>query len=192
MRFRTRAMIMAAFAGPAIAALLMTGAGPANAAVTTPTAHASSTWVPGPGCNPYHLERWDFRGKNVVVAYLGSSTFYYDVTFNQYGSCLSGTLTDTYYPGTASGPLYGTVVRNHVSFSFAYPPGSAQGTRYYDGYVNYWGQVSGTWWDSGDHASGTWRLGYPVRSACPTWNPWWGFGQWGAGCPVPFPYWWWY
>ena len=194
MRFRTRAAIMAAFAGPAIAALIMTGAGPANAAVATPTAHSASTFFPGPGCNPWHLERWDFRGNNTINLQFGTGSYTYYVHFDQRGSCLSGWLTDPGIPnGPQTGPIWGTVYGNHVEFSFTYTyVGEVQGTRTYDGYVNWHGQVSGKWWETGtEDGSGVWWLQYPVRSACPPWGPWWGFWQYGAGCPVPFPYWWW-
>jgi hypothetical protein len=193
MRFRTKAMITAAFAGPAIAALIMTGAGPANAAVTTPAAPTASTWTPVfPYCSQWNLERFDFRGNNVVHAVFDGSNYYYSVHFDQYGSCLGGSLTDSYAPDT--GPIHGTVFLNHVTFSFTYTySGETQGTRVYVGTISQWGVVSGYWYDTGtDHSTGMWSLGYPVRRACPQFYPWLGFFQYGNGCPVPFPYWWYY
>ena len=193
MRFATKAAIMGAFAGPAIAALMLTGAGPANAAVTTPTTHSASTWVQG--CNPWHLERWDVRGNNTVDLNYKGTTYTYAVHFTQHGSCVGGTLTDTGIPnGPQTGPITGTIVRNHVVFSFTYTyTGEVQGTRTFNGYVSPWGHVSGTWSETGsEDGSGTWSLANSVRPACPQWNPWYGYGQYGSGCPVPFPYWWWY
>ena len=55
--------------------------------------------------------------------YLGQ-TYTYTVTFKQFGSCLIGTLTDPYFPVT--GPVSGTINRNHVTFTFRYPQGSVQ------------------------------------------------------------------
>jgi hypothetical protein len=198
MRFGTKAAIMGAFAGPAIAALMLTGAGPANAATTTATAHTAATWV-NQGCNPRHLERWDFRGDNTVDYSFtngkGPTDQTYAVHFEQRGSCLSGTLTDNNIPySVKTGPIYGTVVRNEVTFSYTYTyPGSNQGTRIFTGYVDRWGNVSGTWTETGTEGGiGTWSLAHAVRPACPQWGFWWGFWQYGAGCPVPFPYWWYY
>jgi len=183
---------MGAFAGPAIAALILTGAGPANAAVT-PTTHttssASAQWFPY--CSYRHLEKWNFNGDNTVDLWFGSTEYTYAVHFNQHGSCLSGWLTDTNIPsGPQTGPIYGTVIGNHVVFSFRYTyPGETQGTRTFNGYVNYWGHVSGNWYETGsENGSGNWSLANGVRRACPNFYPWWGFGQYGAGCPVPFPY----
>jgi len=193
MRFGTKAAIMAAFAGPAIAALMLTGAGPANAAVATPTTPSASTLVPPQFCNPYHLERWDFRGHNTVDLTFGTTPYTYAVHFDQRGSCLSGTLTDTgLMPGEQNLHISGTVIRNQVTFSVNYPTGF-QGTRTFSGYINRWGQVSGKWSETGTEAgSGTWSLANAVRPACPQWGFWFGFFQYGAGCPVPFPYSWYY
>jgi hypothetical protein len=198
MRFRTKAAIMAAFAGPAIAGLILTGAGPANAAVTATTAQTSSTWMPVfPYCSPYNLERWDFRGNNTVnLTFDGNSSFTYSVHFYQRGSCLSGWLKDTYIPNNYNEylPIHGTVFQNHVTFSVAYTyPGSDQGTRTFDGYIDWSGKVSGKWSETGtEGGSGTWSLENAVRPACPWWYPWYGFMHYGNGCPVPFPYWWFY
>jgi hypothetical protein len=93
------------------------------------------------------------------------------VTFKQFGSCLSGTLTDSYYPTT--GPISGTVNRNHVTFSFSYPSGSIQGTRTFTGTINRWGAVSGTWSETGtENGTGTFTLARHAATACPWWQ-WW-------------------
>ena len=194
MRFRTKAAIMAAFAGPAMAALMLTGAGPANAAVTTAHTTTSASDPIFQFCSPYNLERWDFRGHNTVHATLNGSynTYTYTVHFDQRGSCLSGWLTDPYIPKMypQTGPIHGYVFRNHVTFSFTYTyHGETQGTRVYNGSISRWGWVSGNWYDNGkDHATGTWSLGHAVRPACPQFYPWFGFFEFGNGCPVPFPY----
>lgn len=191
MRRGIKAAITAAFAGPAIAALMLTGAGPVNAAVTTATTVHTSSDPIFSFCSPRTLQRWDFRGYNTVVATFMAAPYRYPVRFNQRGSCLTGLLTDPNipygYPQT--GPIRGTVFRNRVTFSFTYTyPGAPQGTRTYTGTINYFGGVSGTWSDSGDGSFGTWYLARTVRRACPNFFPWLGYFQHGSGCPVPFPY----
>jgi len=157
-------------AGLAVAAgLVAGGAGVANAATTSPTTAQSNHH---PACNPWARERWNLNGKNQVKAVYNGSTYTYSVTFRQFGSCLSGTLTDSYYPTT--GPLWGTVNKNYVTFSFAYPSGSIQGTRTYTGTINRWGYVSGTWSETGsENGSGTWTLAKHAARACPWWYQWW-------------------
>jgi hypothetical protein len=180
------------FAGLAVAAgLVAGGAGVASAA---PTAPAASSWHPF--CNPYAGQTWNLNGSNTVNAVFEGSTFSYSVTFKQYGSCLSGTLTDGYYPFT--GPIYGTISGNYVTFSFKYPAGSIQGTRTYTGYIHpawyrqwYWnhgwhfrwifrtGYVSGTWSETGsENGSGSFYLSNNARNACPPW------AWWARYCPV--------
>jgi hypothetical protein len=173
MRISTKATIMAAFAGPAIAALILTGAGPANAAVTTTTAHTTSTAANQPVCNPFQREVWNLNGSNTVDATYNGGNFNYPVTFRQTGSCLRGTLSDPYYP--TSGPIYGTVFGKYVTFSFRYPYGSVQGTRTFRGTINRWGAVSGTWSETGSEKGyGDWSLAKPAHHACRPfywWNP---------------------
>jgi hypothetical protein len=190
MRFRTKAAIMTAFAGPAIAALMLTGAGPANAAVTTATTpHAMPYYQ---FCSPWNLERFDFRGDNTVRLHFNGTTYDYAVHFNQQGSCLTGWLRDSYIPNNYNEylPIHGYVFRNHVTFSVTYTyPGEDQGTRSFTGTIGYWGGVSGTWSETGtEGGSGYWSLANAVRRACPGFYPWFGFFQYGNGCPVPFPY----
>jgi hypothetical protein len=177
-------------AGLAVAAgLVAGGAGVANAATTSPTTSTTSSWH-GFGCNPYQREQWNLNGSNTVDAvYLGNN-FSYSVSFKQVGSCLSGTLTDSGYPTT--GPIYGTINGNHVTFSFKYPSGSIQGTRTFTGTIHakyyrqwYWqrgwhfrwvfrsGAVSGTWSETGsENGTGTFTLANNARNACPSWE-WW-------------------
>ena len=182
---------MAAFAGPAIAAMMLMGAGPANAAVTTPASPHTMSDPFFPFCSPFNLERFDFNGNNTVDVTFNNTLFTYAVNFDQFGSCLSGTLTDTHIPnGPQTGPIHGFVFRNRVRFSFTYTyVGETQGTRTYTGHINFWGWVSGTWRDNGpDGATGTWHLAQPVHRACPDFFPWFGFFEFGNGCPVPFPF----
>jgi hypothetical protein len=168
-------------AGLAVAAgLVVGGTGAANAATATPT--TQSNHHPGPACNPFAREQWNLNGSNHVEAVYLGSTFTYSVTFRQFGSCLTGTLTDPYFPTT--GPIFGTVFGNHVIFSFRYPSGSIQGTRTYIGTIHRLGRfgrfgrsgaVSGTWSETGsENGSGTFTLAKNARSACPSffwWNP---------------------
>jgi hypothetical protein len=190
MRFGTKAMIATVLAGPAIAAMVLTGAGPANAAVTTTTHTSAASYPYMPYCSPRHLERWNFNGYNTVDVSWNGGSYTYTVNFKQRGSCLSGWLTDPNIPnGPQTGPISGTVVRNQVTFSFTYTySGEVQGTRTYYGYIHNDGRVSGTFSQSGPQTpnNGTWSLANRVRPACPNFFPWWGYGQFGAGCPVPF------
>jgi hypothetical protein len=177
-------------AGLAVAAgLVAGGAGVASAATTSPSTSTASSWH-GVGCNPFQRQQWNLNGSNTVDAvYLGNN-YSYSVTFKQFGGCLSGTLTDSLYPTT--GPIYGTVNGNHVTFSFKYPSGSIQGTRTFNGYIKakfyrqwYWqhgwhfhwvfrsGVVSGTWSETGsENGTGTFTLANNARNACPSWA-WW-------------------
>ena len=157
-------------AGLAVAAgLVAGGAGVASAATTSPTTTPSNHH---PACNPWARERWNLNGSNKVNVPWNGQTLTYTVTFRQFGSCLSGTLTDPYYnpPTGATGPIWGTINGNRVAFSFTYPSGSSQGTRYYSGTVNRWGYVSGNWRDAGtDQSSGTFSLAKHAARACPWW-----------------------
>jgi len=132
-----------------------------------------------PRCSYRALEQWNLNGRNHVRAVYQGSTYTYGVTFRQYGSCLSGTLTDPYYP--TAGPIFGTVKGNHVTFSFTYPSGSIQGTRFFSGTINWRGQVSGYWWETGSESgTGTFALTRHAAPACFWWEWWYHF----IGCPV--------
>jgi hypothetical protein len=179
MRIGTKAALMAAFAGPAIAALILTGAGPASAQAVSATAPKVSTSEHLPlFCNVFQKERWNLNGFGAVdVHYLGSP-FTYSVDFVQHGSCLSGWLHDPYFPVTE--PIYGTVYGNYVTFSFTYPS-FVEGTRTYTGYINHWGFVSGHWFQTGTAWPdfGTFSLSSTAARACPPWVWWTSF------CSVP-------
>lgn len=178
MRTITKATLRT-FAGlAATAALVAGGTGVASAATTGTAAHASASWV-GPGCNIRAGQQWNLNGYNQVEAVYQGTTYTYSITFRQFGSCLTGSLTDPYYPTT--GPIYGTVSRNRVTFTFRYPPGSVQGTRTFSGYINRWGGVSGYWWETGsEQGSGSFTLARHAAPACYWWQ-WW---YHNSGCPV--------
>jgi hypothetical protein len=175
------------FAGVAIAAAAVAGgAGVASAAPVTPAAATSGHFG---FCNPFQREQFNLSGSNTVKATFEGSTYSYSVSFNQYGGCLSGTLTDGYYP--TSGPISGAINGNYVTFTFKYPYGSVQGTRTYSGYIRpeyvkqyyqHWvwngyrwvlrwtfryevrGFVSGHWSETGSEGgSGSWYLSNFVR-----------------------------
>ena len=142
---------------------------------------------PGFHCNPFAGQQWNLNGSNTVNAVFMGTTYSYSITFKQFGNCLSGTMTHSYYPTT--GPIYGTVRGNHVTFSFTYPAGFIQGTRTFNGYItpvdrqwyrqgHRWhfrglfrvGSVSGKWSDNGtENGSGPFSLSNNVRNACPSW-----------------------
>jgi hypothetical protein len=177
MRLGTKAAIWACCAGPAIAAVILTGAGPASAQTTTPTSHTSVTAEHLPlFCNPFQKERWNLNGFNSVDVTYKFSSYTYTVDFVQRGSCLSGWLTDPYFSVTR--PIYGTVNGNYVTFSFTYPS-FVEGTRTYNGHIGAFGFVSGSWSQTGIAWPnfGGWSLSGSVAKACPWWS-------WKQYCPV--------
>lgn len=181
MRLGTKAMIRACWAGPAIAAIILTGAGTASAQTTSPAAHTISTaeHLPPPFCDPFQKERWDLNGFNTVdVTYELFSHYTYTVDFVQHGSCLSGWLNDPYFPITE--PIQGIVNGNFVTFSFTYPS-FIEGTRTYTGYINHFGFVYGGWSQTGIASPnfGTFSLSSTAARACPSWV------WWTQYCPVP-------
>jgi hypothetical protein len=193
MKFDRKRALWAFCAAPAIAAMVVTGAGAASAHTSSPGLKPftpANTSYFGLHCNPWQLEKWNLNGDNQVVAVFQSSlqssrdTFTYNVHFRQNGSCLTGHLTDTYWPGTLEGPIYGTVHRNRVTFSFNYPANSSQGTRTFTGHIDRYGGVSGTWSETGPEQGGinpTWTLASNVNRACSFYRwYWWSRG----GCPV--------
>jgi hypothetical protein len=176
-------------AGVAIAAAAVVGGtGVASAATTTPAVQSTNH---GFYCNPFAREQWNLNGPNNIKNNQFSPPFTYSVTFREYGSCLTGTMTDPYYPTT--GPIYGVISGNYISFSFTYPAGSIQGTRTFTGYIQrqyyrqwyqHWvwngyrwvhrwtfrwqvrGFVSGHWSETGSEgASSTWYLTNYARHA---------------------------
>jgi hypothetical protein len=151
-------------AGLAVAAgLVVGGAGVASATTTSPAAPATSSWHPF--CNPFAREQWNLNGANHVLAVYNGSTFTYSATFKQFGGCLTGTLTDGYYPTT--GPVFGAINNSKITFVFRYPSGSVQGTRTYTGTISPNGSVSGTWSETGSQqGSGTFTLAKNASVVC--------------------------
>jgi hypothetical protein len=102
------------------------------------------------------------------------------VTFQQNGECLRGTLTDNNIPnGPKTGPIFGTVSGNNITFSFRYIyAGATQGTRTFTGAISRFGSVSGGWNETGTEGlSGTWSLAAKADRACSwrrtlRWHPW--------------------
>lgn len=118
------------------------------------TNHASGTYE---SSTDYH---WNLNtSQNKLDIPWAGTTYSYDVTFNQEGTTLTGTLTDGYYNPAAVGPLSGTIDGNNVTFSFTYPEGSIQGVRTYVGVIDSTGTVSGTWSETGsENAIGNWSV----------------------------------
>jgi hypothetical protein len=178
MRSITKATLRTLAGLAAAAALVAGGTGVASAATTSTATHTTPTWG-APGCSVRAFEQWNLNGHNKVEAVYQGTTYTYSVTFRQFGSCLTGTLTDSYYPTT--GPIYGTVVRNHVVFTFRYPAGSVQGARTFVGTINRWGGVSGFWWETGsEQGQGSFTLAKHAAPACFWWQ-WWYHNR---GCQV--------
>jgi hypothetical protein len=194
MRLGARMMLWACCAGPAVAAMLVTGSGPASASALTPVGSAGASFNPhghgpggrgnGPGgghnlggghglgrpnCDTRQLERWDVGGANTVDLVYQAGNFTYGVNIRQDGSCIRGTLTDIGIPnGPTTGPIFGTVLGNQITFSFRYIyTGEVQGTRTFTGFIGRSGAVSGTWNETGpENGHGTWALANRADRAC--------------------------
>lgn len=188
MRLGAGMMLWACCAGPAVAAMLVTGSGPASASALTPAAKAVASFNPhgfgpgggrGRGCDTRHLERWDLNGNNTVDLVYNGGPFTYGVNIRQDGGCIRGTLTDIGIPnGPTTGPIRGTINGNQVTFSFRYTySGEVQGTRTFTGFIGRSGAVDGTWDETGpENGHGTWSLASRADRACSPrvlrWQPW--------------------
>ena len=155
--------------------MVLTGAGAANAAAAAPAAHSAATynpWGPGPHCSWWERERWNLNGNNTVKLVYNSGNYTYAVYFKQNGSCLGGTLIDLGLPpGSRNLTITGKVDDNRVTFSVTYP--GVQGTRTFTGKINWHGDVSGNWSETGtENGSGPWYLVYGVDHACSHYY-WW-------------------
>jgi hypothetical protein len=108
-----------------MAAMLVTGSGPANAAPLTPVVSGGVSFNPhgpgpwgghGPGqlnCDRWKLERWNVNSADTVNLVYSGGTAAYGVTFQQDGECLRSTLTDNNVPnGPKTGPIFGTINGN--------------------------------------------------------------------------------
>ena len=85
MRFGAKMMVWAFCAGSAVAALLVTGSGTANAAILTAgpagiSAGPDNSFGPsGPHCRWWERERWNLNGTNTIVAVYNNTNYYYSV-----------------------------------------------------------------------------------------------------------------
>jgi hypothetical protein len=184
MRLGARMMLWACCAGPAVAAMLVTGSGPANAVGLTPAVSAGNSfhphgpWGGGPGnghgfgrrgCDTRQLERWDVGGTNTVDLTYNTGNFTYGVHIRQDGGCIRGTLTDIGIPnGPTTGPIFGTINGNQITFSFRYTyTGEVQGIRTFTGFIGWSGAVNGNWSETGTEGGhGTWSLANRADRAC--------------------------
>jgi hypothetical protein len=163
MRFGAKAIIWAACAGPAVAAMVVTAAGTANAAPVSP--HDNGFGL----CSSIKLEQWNLNGSNTVDLKWNGGSYTYNVKFAQNGSCLTGFLTDTGLPsGEQKLQVYGSVNGSDVTFTVAYPT-NVQGFRTFDGTIGNSGAVSGSWHQSGTQTpnNGSWKLAGKAKPACP-------------------------
>jgi hypothetical protein len=98
--------------------------------------------------------------ENTIHIPWNNTDYVYNVTFAQDGTSLTGSLTDPYVtPSTLTAPvLNGVISGSDVTFTFDYGDTSPQGVRTYVGTVDDSGNVSGTWSDAIDQASGTWTI----------------------------------
>jgi hypothetical protein len=175
MRFGAKAVITGALAGPAMAALILTGTGAANAATTSSsgqfTQFCNQNQFPRQFQNQFPQNQfprdrfqqgqWNLSGSNTLAVKFEVKTYDYPVYFNQQGTCLTGWLRD---PGASfTGRINGTVYGNFITFSVRYPSGSKQGTRTWNGTISWSGHVSGSWSETGSEvASGSWWLSNPA------------------------------
>ena len=178
-----KVMLWACCTAPAVAGLVMSGAGAAGA---TTVSSSAGHRHPASRCDSRQLETWDLNGANVVDTEQAPTPLSYDVTFTQRGSCLTGTLTDSNYAPVFTGPVTGTVNGNKVTFSVTYPQNSVQGTRTFTGTITRVrrnsGAVSAVFHESGsEKLSGTWHLATDAVRACSELHDWWG---WQQECPV--------
>jgi hypothetical protein len=178
MRFGRKMMVWAFCAGPAVAAKLAAGSGPAGASVLTPVSNSGVAFGPhgpsGPNCSRWQLERWNLNGPNTIsTVYLGV-TYTYSVNFVQNGSCRTGRLTDTFIPAPARSPARSTErgareLRHLLLHLSDERPGDAHLSRH-DQQV---GAVSGNWVQTGTQVpnNASWSLAYKAAHACPRF--WW-------------------
>src|SRR5512137_1002701 len=76
---------------------------------------------------PGECTTWNVTGANTIEIPWAGTIYTYSVNFSLTGTTLTGTLSDPYYP-TVDQPLNGTVIGNTITFTYAYPLGSVQGT----------------------------------------------------------------
>jgi hypothetical protein len=155
-------------AGLAVAAgLVAGGAGVASAAPVAPAKPH-----PAPICNPWAKEHWNLNNskQQVKLTYQGK-VYTYALNLKQTGSCVGGTLTDTYASPALNLKVSGVINKNTVAFSVNYGKTSVQGVRTFWGNINWKGAVSGKWTETGsEHGWGWFSLAKNAKTAC--WNGW--------------------
>ncbi len=182
MRLAAKMALWAFCAAPTAAAMVLTGAGAANAAVAAPSVVTHHPGGPGPGgpgpgpgphCNWWAFERWNVNGPNNVRLVYHSGHYTYTVTFKQNGNCLDGKLTDpSLPPGHQIRTISGTVNDDYITFSVTYP-NPYLGVRTFTGRIDRHGDVSGTWTETGfQHGRGIWDLASDANHACSPYQPW--------------------
>lgn len=106
-----------------------------------------------PACTP---GEWIVNNEELDVHVIYSGDWYYTATFSRSGNTLMGDLTDPYVqPSSLTKSITnGSIVGNHVIFSFDYGAGSVQGVRTYEGDINSNGDLIGTWSQTGSQSTG--------------------------------------
>jgi hypothetical protein len=84
---------------------------------------------------------------SVDVTYFGH--WFYTANFVRTGTVLTGSLTDNYVPNYTRPITNGSIIGNHVIFSFDYGQGSVQGVRTYEGDIQPTGDLTGLWSQTG-------------------------------------------
>lgn len=104
---------------------------------------------------------WAVKDSNTIQIPWDNNTLSYDITLNQNGNLLTGTLLEKYLPSTTtldlSGSIYGSSVVLYATYN-----GEYWGTRTFEGTINpNTGLVSGKWSDSGTgEGKGTWQTAF--------------------------------
>jgi len=116
-------------------------------AVTAPALASASAPVAPAAVQLASYQQLQGRG-TVTLTYEGHS-YAYKVQLRQQGELLTGTLTDTYLPGTlqVNGVVFGG---KYVVFSVVYP--GVQGVRTFSGTIGSHGIVKGAWSETGSEA----------------------------------------
>jgi len=193
MRRAKKVMMWACCTAPAVAAMVMTGAGTAGASVLSlhPGPIHTSPFHPGPfqpipgkpiqgnpiqGTQGDPIQSYPIQG-NPACSKSQPETWNLNgrngvengpvtlsVTLKQKGSCLTGQMAGK---RSSSGSIHGMVNGDQVTFSITYSPNSVQTTRTFTGTINRYGAVSG--WLAGKgplQRSAPWSLKDNAQPAC--------------------------
>jgi hypothetical protein len=162
-------MLSISLAVPLTAVAVVSGCGMAGAASVGLAAGRAGGHVADAAsrsdCSEKQHPKWNVTGRNKIITDYAGFVYKYTIRFEQKGSCLSGRLTDPYYPVT--GKITGTVKGDHIKFTFHYPRGSVQGVRTYTGIIHRSGAVSGKWKQTGSEVPNhsRWKLAHKVAKA---------------------------